>query len=141
MLLFTKRMVIRRFRGRLCDLDHDSAAGSGFDGGVGVGYLVEGVSGGDAGAEAAVKQGFGEGAGCVGLDSGREVVASEQAQGGAFEAERPVGDGGVKVDVAGEVDPGYSVHALGCDIGDSLGKVGVVVAEGVVGAERRAQPC
>ena len=83
--------------GALSDFDHDSAAGSGFDGGVGVGYLIEGVSGSDAGAEAAVEQGFGEGAGCVGFDSGREVVASEQAQGGVFEAECPVGDGGVIV--------------------------------------------
>src|SRR6516225_9569045 len=66
--------------GALSDLDHDSAAGSGFDGGVGVGYLIEGVSGSDVGAEAGVEQGFGEGAGCVGFDSGREVVASEQAQ-------------------------------------------------------------
>ena len=49
------------------------------------------------GAEAAVEQGFGEGAGGVGLDRGREVVASEQAQGGVFEAECPVGDGGVIV--------------------------------------------
>jgi hypothetical protein len=61
---------------------------------VGVGYLIEGVSGSDVGAEAGVEQGFGEGAGCVRFDGGREVVASEQAQGGVFEAECPVGDGG-----------------------------------------------
>ena len=37
--------------------------------------------------------------------------------------------------MAGEVDLGYPVHALGRDVADSPGQVRVVVAEGVVGAE------
>ena len=37
--------------------------------------------------------------------------------------------------MAGEVDFGYPVHALGGDAGDSLGEVGAIVAEGVAGAE------